>query len=67
MMDGGLNKLTSVQWKIHDASYLESGDSAQVQSPALPVTSWDLLAKPHSLLGLSCLACKVRTKIPSKG
>lgn len=25
MMDGGLKKLTSVQWKIHDASSLESG------------------------------------------
>lgn len=66
MIGGGLTKLTLVQWKIYDPSSLESGYIlAWVQSPALPVTSWDLLGlrKFHSLFGFSFLACKVRTKI----
>lgn len=58
MKEGGLKKLTSVQWKIHDASCLESGDSARVQSLALPVTSWDLLAKPIAFLASVALPVK---------
>lgn len=54
-----------VQWKIHGPSSLGSGDSAWVQSLALLVTSWDSLRKSRSLFGLSLLACKVRTKIPT--